>query len=363
MRSRMTLAMSAVAVGIVAFCSITTEPSRAQINLPQITLPGITPGLSEQPSPAQAQPAEQAKADNCLARPGSVTPRGRHWFYRMDRQTRRKCWYLGSASAKMRRAPVERTEEEDEASAPTPASPPAELRPDELRADELRPEEQPMSERTADAAADANPVAAPEFSASWPSLPNGVNANDADVTTATATTTTTAAPATATAATPAADDAGDAAALDAQQEEMPLVWPVLTAAERAAAAQTSDAADPGLGQLLTFLAAAAAFVALAFRVIFKLSSRLIGGSERRTLVQPVAPVIRPRPPAPSAAKPAVAETSIEAMAEPTIARLREIAKRWETPTRVPRQPRMPAYELVPDYKVEMTTPRRRQAVA
>jgi hypothetical protein len=362
MRTRMTLAMSAIAVGIVAFCGMTTGPSRAQITLPQITLPGIT----EQPSPAQAQPAEQAKADNCLVRPGGVTPRGRHWFYRIDRQTRRKCWYLGSASAKVRRAPVERTEEEDEASAPTPASPPAELRPDELRPDELRADEQPVPERTSDAAADANPVAAPEFSASWPSLPSGVSANDADVTTATATSATatsaTAASTTATPATPVADDAGDAAALDAQQEEMPLVWPVLTAAERAAAAETAGA-EPGLGQLLAFLAATAAFVALAFRVIFKLSSGFIGGSERRTPMQPAAPVIRPRAAAPAAAKPAAAETSIEAMAEPTIARLREIAKRWETPTRVPRQPRMPAYELVPDYKVEMTTPRRRQAVA
>jgi hypothetical protein len=158
MRSRMTLAMSAIAVGIVAFCSMTTGPSRAQITLPQITLPGIT----EQPSPAQAQPAEQAKADNCLGRPGSVTPRGRHWFYRVDRQTRRKCWYLGAASAKVRRAPVGRTEEEDEASAPTPASPPAELRPDELRPDELRADEQqPVPERASDVVADPSSVAAP----------------------------------------------------------------------------------------------------------------------------------------------------------------------------------------------------------
>jgi hypothetical protein len=361
MRTRMTLAMSSIAAGIVAFCSMTAGPGRAQITLPQFTMEGLT----TQTTPAPAQPTEQAKADNCLARPGNVTPRGRHWFYRMDRQTRRKCWYLGLASAKVRRAPVERTEEE-EASAPTPAPRPDELRPDELRADELRPDEQPMPERAADAAADASPVATPAFSAGWPSLPNGVSANNADVTTATATAAAAApatdAPAAATPATPVADDASGAAVLDAQQEEMPLVWPVLTAAERAAAAEASGT-EPVLGQLLIFLAAAAAFVALAFRVIFKLSSGLIGRGERRAPLQSASPVIRPRPPAPFAAKPAAAETSIEAMAEPTIARLREIAKRWETPTRVPRQPRMPAYELVPDYKVEMTTPRRRQAVA
>ena len=40
------------------------------------------------------------------------------------------------------------------------------------------------------------------------------------------------------------------------------------------------------------------------------------------------------------------------MSEPAIARLREVAKRWDTPARVPRQPRLPAFEVEPDYEVE-----------
>ena len=41
----------------------------------------------------QAQ-ATKPPADNCLAAPGSTTPAGGHWYYRIDRATKRKCWYL-----------------------------------------------------------------------------------------------------------------------------------------------------------------------------------------------------------------------------------------------------------------------------
>jgi len=40
-------------------------------------------------------------------------------------------------------------------------------------------------------------------------------------------------------------------------------------------------------------------------------------------------------------------------------RLREVAKRWDTPARVPR---LPAFEVESDYEVR-TEPRRRRAVA
>src|SRR5262249_49237036 len=153
-----------------------------------------------------------------------------------------------------------------------------------------------------------------------------------------------------------------------------------TPAERVAAAQTSEGA-PGISQLMIFLAAIAAFVALAFRVILKFSSGFAGRETKRRLhMEPAAPVIRPRTPdAPRAEDTKSAEhmsaesnssesmpargrlassESIEEMAEPTIARLREIAKRWETPTRVPRQPRLAAYELEPEYRADETLPRR-----
>jgi len=39
-------------------------------------------------------PADVAYAHNCLAAPNSPSPQGRHWYYRLDWATQRKCWYL-----------------------------------------------------------------------------------------------------------------------------------------------------------------------------------------------------------------------------------------------------------------------------
>jgi hypothetical protein len=38
-------------------------------------------------------------ADQCLAKPSSAPPSGKHWYYRLSRPTQRKCWYLGDAGA------------------------------------------------------------------------------------------------------------------------------------------------------------------------------------------------------------------------------------------------------------------------
>jgi hypothetical protein len=36
----------------------------------------------------------QARAADCLAAPNVASPPGQHWYYRIDRATRRHCWYL-----------------------------------------------------------------------------------------------------------------------------------------------------------------------------------------------------------------------------------------------------------------------------
>lgn len=36
-------------------------------------------------------------SDNCLAAPNGQSPEGLHWYYRIDRATKRHCWYLGEA--------------------------------------------------------------------------------------------------------------------------------------------------------------------------------------------------------------------------------------------------------------------------
>jgi hypothetical protein len=34
-------------------------------------------------------------SDSCLSAPMDQSPEGRHWHYRIDRATKRHCWYLG----------------------------------------------------------------------------------------------------------------------------------------------------------------------------------------------------------------------------------------------------------------------------
>jgi hypothetical protein len=45
-----------------------------------------------------AMPATQAAADSCLSAPQGTTPSGSHWYYRIDRVTKRQCWYLREES-------------------------------------------------------------------------------------------------------------------------------------------------------------------------------------------------------------------------------------------------------------------------
>jgi hypothetical protein len=48
--------------------------------------------------------AEAGAADDCLAAPRKESPTGRHWYYRIDRSTKRHCWYLGEGGAAVSRA-------------------------------------------------------------------------------------------------------------------------------------------------------------------------------------------------------------------------------------------------------------------
>jgi len=38
--------------------------------------------------------ADAARANDCLAAPNASAPQGQHWYYRIDRSSHRKCWYL-----------------------------------------------------------------------------------------------------------------------------------------------------------------------------------------------------------------------------------------------------------------------------
>jgi hypothetical protein len=42
-------------------------------------------------------------ADECLSGPKGQTPSGGHWYYRIDRATKRHCWYIGDEKEKLSR--------------------------------------------------------------------------------------------------------------------------------------------------------------------------------------------------------------------------------------------------------------------
>ena len=46
-----------------------------------------------------ASSAANAAAD-CLASPKGIAPQGQHWYYRVERSTKRQCWYLRAEGGK-----------------------------------------------------------------------------------------------------------------------------------------------------------------------------------------------------------------------------------------------------------------------
>ncbi|HZE47379.1 MAG TPA: hypothetical protein VE087_10905, partial [Xanthobacteraceae bacterium] len=61
------------------------------------------------------KPADTKTADACLSGPKGTAPAGSHWYYHLDRATRKQCWYLGEAKNKTART----------VAAPQPAAPAA----------------------------------------------------------------------------------------------------------------------------------------------------------------------------------------------------------------------------------------------
>jgi hypothetical protein len=54
---------------------------------------------------AASQPQDAAHAaTSCRAAPTTAPPQGSHWYYRVDRASGRKCWYLGAKGQKTRQA-------------------------------------------------------------------------------------------------------------------------------------------------------------------------------------------------------------------------------------------------------------------
>ncbi|MGL9618085.1 hypothetical protein QRQ56_08800 [Bradyrhizobium sp. U531] len=59
---------------------------------------GVPLAAVSQNAPAGTSAASQAA--DCLASPKGTAPQGQHWYYRLERTTKRQCWYLRAAGDK-----------------------------------------------------------------------------------------------------------------------------------------------------------------------------------------------------------------------------------------------------------------------
>jgi hypothetical protein len=238
--------------------------------------------------PGRAESAAKSNADECLAKPGGAPPRGSHWFYRRDRSTGKRCWFLGPESMRVRRS-----EPAPRRAAAEPPPPPPRERPLPRPADVPAPETPPAVASTPN-----NAVAATRFSEQWPpsSAPSSAERTIQTYNLA-GQTTSGVAPSTnvgavGTGGAQTVDAPADVVADNGAATEATANVASVVPSDRAAA-QSQPA--PALGQLLIFFAASAAFVAIAFRMTLKLSSAVFN---RRRRVRPRPEPTFVRPPTP-----------------------------------------------------------------
>lgn len=63
------------------------------------------------------------RAEDCLAAPNVASPPGQHWYYRIDRATRHKCWYLHAPLRTVHQARSASVSAHAEIEHPAPAAP------------------------------------------------------------------------------------------------------------------------------------------------------------------------------------------------------------------------------------------------
>jgi len=207
---------------------------------------------------AQTSLAESA-ADECRTEPGSSAPSGSHWYYRVNRTDQRHCWYLGPEGAQVRsqarKAPAR-------ASSPTPTT----ERENAVGMTRAKPVPVEPAQKISLEAASAEPNrATADFAAPSADLPKTPDLDARKPLTINSNYT-------------------DAKRTDAQ-EEIPLIWPVLTEAERAGLPDPARESAPGA----LFLVGALAMVLLCAGTIFKLARQHTQSSRRNRRVVPRQP--------------------------------------------------------------------------
>jgi hypothetical protein len=178
-------------------------------------------------------------ADGCINQPGLQAPQGSHWYYRVDRASNRKCWYLGAQDLRLHRV----VSAEPRASRkPTPhATMPAE-----------KPRKRPIAEASA-VTAGKSTHGGEVFSTLWPRQEASFRSIQPEPSMSTS-------------------HADEDSTTD-PADDIPLIWPILTAAELAANARSSDPLIPPEHMPLLFMGALA-LAAVVGRAVAATVSRL-----------------------------------------------------------------------------------------
>lgn len=138
---------------------------------------GIT-SASGNPVSAAAGSAAKA-ADECLPGPKATTPAGAHWYYRVEKGTKRKCWYLGEAGAKTKKTTATTPASSDTAEQDAP--PPTRIAPSPKQ----EAAKKPMQKSIANARAElttGTPDEDPSLAdTTWPPMPKPSSSASADV--------------------------------------------------------------------------------------------------------------------------------------------------------------------------------------
>ncbi len=141
----------------------------------------VVGGLFVGMSLAIAQPAQSAaNATDCLTAPRQDTPQGQHWYYHLERGTKRKCWYLRGEGGDVAQA-ASADDSQSAASAPPAQAEPAARSLEDARAEFPAPQPQPAPQDHAgsapvQAAPAGTPSATPAASSPFPDPPQAAPA-------------------------------------------------------------------------------------------------------------------------------------------------------------------------------------------
>lgn len=107
-------------------------------------------------------------ADECLSAPKATTPAGAHWYYRIEKGTKRKCWYLADEVAKSGKAAAAATPSSDAAEQDVP--PPTKITPATKQEAAKKPIQKSVANARAEltAGTDDDPSLA---ESTWPPMP------------------------------------------------------------------------------------------------------------------------------------------------------------------------------------------------